>query len=178
MFNQIYSGKEGFSIQPWRTFWRQVQHRRKQSIHLGYRDTWRASLTYWRMSVQWELLKAPCDMTRWTIWELLIVLLATGKYPWFADKGRLDLFRTRLFSPPSLHQQPVLPAGVYYVLLTGRPRRSPNHSWATRMTTLFRWQPMLGLWTMMATINTRWDTWCDDLLTPLLFVWIAFCLNL
>lgn len=95
VFNQIYLGKGSFSIQRWRTFWHQVQHgrtkilQRHPSIHQRSRDTWRASLTYWRMSVQWELLKAPCSTARWTIWELRIVSLATGKYPDLQTKGRL-----------------------------------------------------------------------------------------
>lgn len=45
--------------------------------------------------------------------------------------------------------------GVFCVSLTGRPLRNPSPSSGTHMTTLFRWQPMLGLWTMITTTNTR-----------------------
>lgn len=149
---QIYLGRGSFSIQLWRRFWHQVHHRtrtfqRHQSIHLMYKGTWRASPTYWRMWVQWELLKALCNTTHWTTWESRIVLLATGKYPDLQTK--VGLFFT---TPDSA---PCLSSGVYCVLSTGRLQRSPSHSWETHMTTLFRWQPTPGLWTMTPTTNTR-----------------------
>lgn len=74
------------------------------------RATWRASLTYWRMSARWERSKAPCNMKHWTTLELLIVLLAIGKLFFFLDKSRFDFF------PAQVSQLALLYRGVLCVI--------------------------------------------------------------
>lgn len=75
VFKQVYSSRGSFSTLLWRRFWcqgwRGHQGRQgHQSIHLMFRDTFRASPTFWRTSGRWEPSKARCSTALWTTWAL------------------------------------------------------------------------------------------------------------